>query len=176
MTELITILDGTDIDRILSRMAYEIVEIHRGTDDLVLIGVQRRGVYLAKRLQTKIFGIEGVELPTGSMDINMYRDDWTRISHHPIVQKTDIPFSVDGKLVILVDDVLFTGRTIRAAMDAVMDFGRPDRIELAVLVERDYRELPIQANYIGKFVKTRRSETVNVLLTEHDGQDSVTIN
>jgi pyrimidine operon attenuation protein/uracil phosphoribosyltransferase len=176
MGELITILDGSDIDRILSRMACEIVEIHRGTDDLVLIGIQRRGVHLAKRLQHKIYGIEKVELPTGSMDITMYRDDWTRISHHPTVQKTDIPFSLDGKQVILVDDVLFTGRTIRAAMDAVMDFGRPDRIELAVLVERHYRELPIQANYIGKFVKTRRSETVNVLLTEHDGKDCVTIN
>jgi pyrimidine operon attenuation protein/uracil phosphoribosyltransferase len=176
MNELITILDGADIDRILFRMAYEIVEIHRGTDGLVLIGIQRRGVHLAKRLQSKIYGIEGVELPTGSMDITMYRDDWTRISHHPTVQKTDIPFSVDGKQVIMVDDVLFTGRTVRAAMDAIMDFGRPDRIELAVLVERHYRELPIQANYIGKFIKTRRSETVNVLLIEQDGKDGVILN
>ena len=175
MSESIIILDKNDIDRILSRMAHEIIEIHRGIEDLVLIGIQRRGVHLAKRLQVKICDIEGVELPTGFMDITMYRDDWTRISHHPTVQKTDIPFSLNEKQVILVDDVLFTGRTIRAAMDAVMDFGRPDRIELAVLVERHYRELPIQANYIGKFVKTRRSETVNVLLDEQDGKDCVVI-
>lgn len=170
-----TILDASDIDRILTRMTHEILEIHKGAENLALIGIQTRGVYLAKRIQSKINKIEAVEIPTGEMDITLYRDDWTRISHHPIVQATNISFSVDEKQIILIDDVLFTGRTIRAAMDAVMDFGRPSRIELAVLVDRDHRELPIQANYVGKFVETRRSETVNVLLAEHDGVDRVVI-
>ncbi len=170
-----TILDASDIDRILTRMTHEILEIHKGAENLALIGIQTRGVYLAKRIQSKINNIEAVEIPTGEMDITLYRDDWTRISHHPIVQATNISFSVDEKQIILIDDVLFTGRTIRAAMDAVMDFGRPGRIELAVLVDRDHRELPIQANYVGKFVETRRSETVNVLLAEHDGVDRVVI-
>jgi pyrimidine operon attenuation protein/uracil phosphoribosyltransferase len=132
-------------------------------------------VFLAKRIQSRIKDIEGIEIPTGEMDITLYRDDWTLISPNPVVKTTDISFSVDEKQIILVDDVLFTGRTTRAAMDAVIDFGRPDRIELAVLVDRGYRELPIQANYVGKFVETRRAETVNVLLEEHDGVDKVVI-
>ena len=168
-----TILDAADIDRILTRITHKILEVHRGADNLILIGIQTRGVYLSKRLQAKIKEIEGVEIPTGDMDITLYRDDWTRISHHPVVQATDILFSVDEKQIILVDDVLFTGRTTRAAMDAVIDFGRPDRIELAVLVDRGHRELPIQADYVGKIVETRRREKVNVLLTEHDGEDKV---
>lgn len=168
-----TILDAADIDRILTRITHKILEVHRGAENLTLIGIQTRGVYLAKRLQTKIKEIEGVEIPTGDMDITLYRDDWTRISHHPVVQATDILFSVDGKQIILVDDVLYTGRTTRAAMDAVIDFGRPDRIELAVLVDRGHRELPIQADYVGKIVETRRRETINVLLAEHDGEDKV---
>ncbi len=170
-----TILDSADIDRILTRIAHEILETRRGADNLALIGVLTRGVYLANRIQSKIKEIEGVEIPTGEMDITLYRDDWTRISHHPTVQATTISFSVDGKQIVLVDDVLFTGRTVRAAMDALMDFGRPDRIELAVLIDRGYRELPIQANYVGKLVKTRRSETVNVRLAEHDGEDRVVL-
>jgi len=170
-----TILDAADIDRILTRMTHEILEVHRGADNLALIGIQTRGVYLAKRIQSRINKTEGIEIPTGDMDITLYRDDWTRISHHPTVKATDISFSVDGRQIILVDDVLFTGRTTRAAMDALVDFGRPDRIELAVLVDRSHRELPIQANYVGKFVETRRSETVNVLLSEHDGEDRVVI-
>jgi pyrimidine operon attenuation protein/uracil phosphoribosyltransferase len=169
------ILDPSDIQRIITRMTHEILEIHQGTENLVFIGIQTRGVYLAKRLQEKIKSIEGIEIPTGDMDITLYRDDWTRISHHPIVQATDIFFSLDGKNIILVDDVLFTGRTTRAAMDAVIDFGRPDRIELAVLVDRGHRELPIQANYVGKTIDTKHSETVNVLLTEYDGVDRVVI-
>lgn len=169
------ILEGSEIDRILSRMTHEILEVHKGAENLALIGIQTRGVYLAKRVRSKIYEIEEVEVPAGVMDITMYRDDWTRISHNPIVQTTDISFSVDGKQIIVVDDVLFTGRTIRAAMDALIDFGRPDRIELLVLVDRGHRELPIQANYVGKFVETRRSETVNVLLTEHDGSDEAVI-
>ncbi|MBW1815429.1 MAG: bifunctional pyr operon transcriptional regulator/uracil phosphoribosyltransferase PyrR [Deltaproteobacteria bacterium] len=169
------LLDKKDIERVLTRMTHEILEVHKGIENLTLVGIQTRGVYLAKRIQSKINEIEGVEIPTGDIDITLYRDDWTRISHHPVVQDTDIFFSVDGKQIILVDDVLFTGRTIRAAMDAVIDFGRPDRIELAVLVDRGHRELPIQANYVGKHVETDRSITVNVLLTEHDGKDRVVI-
>lgn len=175
MTEYSTILDAEDIDRILTRMTHEILETHRGAENLALVGIHTRGVYLAKRIQSKIERIEGIELPAGDMDITLYRDDWTRITHNPIVQTTDISFSVDGKQIILVDDVLFTGRTTRAAMDALIDFGRPDRIELAVLVDRGYRELPIQANYVGKFIETRRSETVNVLLFEQDGEDKVVV-
>jgi len=169
------VLDAADIDRILTRITHEILEVHRGVENLTLIGIHTRGVYLAKRIRSKIHAIEGVEIPTGDIDITLYRDDWTRIGHHPIVQATDISFSVNEKQIILIDDVLFTGRTTRAAMDALIDFGRPDRIELAVLVDRGHRELPIQANYVGKFVETRRSETVNVLLDEQDGEDKVVI-
>ena len=175
MTTNATILDAADIDRILTRMTHEILEVHKGAGNLTLIGIHTRGVYLARRIQSKIHTIEGIEIPTGDIDITLYRDDWTRISHHPIVQSTDITFSVTEKQIVLVDDVLFTGRTIRAAMDALIDFGRPDRIELAVLIDRGHRELPIQANYVGKFVETRRSETINVLLTEQDGEDKVLI-
>lgn len=175
MTPAHTLLDAQDIDRILKRIAHNIIEVHKGSADLVLVGIQTRGVYLARRLAAIIEAIEGVKIPTGTMDITLYRDDWTRITHHPVVQATDIPFSVDAKQVVLVDDVLFTGRTIRAAMDGLMDFGRAARIELVVLVDRGHRELPIQANYVGKVIETRRSETVNVLLTEKDGQDRVVL-
>ena len=169
------VMDAQDIDRTITRMTHRILEVHKGAAGLTLIGIQTRGVFLAKRIQEKIHTIEGVEVETGDMDITLYRDDWTRISHHPVVQATDILFSVDGREIILVDDVLFTGRTTRAAMDAIMDFGRPDRIELAVLVDRGYRELPIQADYVGRFVETRRSETINVFLKEHDEEDKVMI-
>ena len=169
------LLDASDINRILTRMTHEILEMHRGAANLSLIGIQTRGVYLAERIQKKIREIEGVEISTGNMDITLYRDDWTRIGPHPIVQTTEILFSVDGRQIILVDDVLFTGRTTRAAMDALIDFGRPDRIELAVMVDRGYRELPIQANYVGKFIETQQTDTINVLLSECDGQDRVVI-
>lgn len=175
MSNDVIILDAKDIDRILTRITHEILEVHKGAEDLSLVGIQTRGIYLARRIQAKIKNIEGVNTLTGDMDITLYRDDWTRISHQPIVQATDIPFSVDGKQIILVDDVLFTGRTTRAAMDALVDFGRPSRIELAVLVDRGHRELPIQGSYVGKIVDTRRSETVNVMVSEHDGKDLVII-
>ena len=175
MTPAHTLLDAQDIERVLKRIAHNIIEVHKGSAALALVGIQTRGVFLARRLAAIIETIEGVQVPTGTMDITLYRDDWTRITHHPVVQATDIPFSVDGKQVVLVDDVLFTGRTIRAAMDALMDFGRAARIELVVLVDRGHRELPIMANYVGKVVETRRSETVNVLLTEKDGQDRVVL-
>jgi pyrimidine operon attenuation protein/uracil phosphoribosyltransferase len=175
MSAINIILDAADIDRKLQRITREILEEHKGVENLTLIGIQTRGVYLAKRIQSSINEIERVEIPTGEMDITLYRDDWTRISPNPVVKTTNISFSIEGKQVILIDDVLFTGRTTRAAMDALIDFGRPDRIELVVLVDRGHRELPIQANYVGEFVETRRSETVNVLLREHDGEDKVVI-
>jgi pyrimidine operon attenuation protein/uracil phosphoribosyltransferase len=130
---------------------------------------------MARRIQKRIQAIEGVEVPVGVLDITLYRDDWTRISHHPVIQATDISFSVDDRDILLIDDVLFTGRTIRAAMDALIDFGRPQRIELAVLVDRGHRELPIQANYVGKSLPTRRSENVNVMFSESDGVDQVVL-
>ena len=170
-----TILDAADIERILTRMTHEILEAHKGAQNLGLIGIHTRGVFLARRLRANIKAIEGIEIPAGEIDITLYRDDWTRISHQPVVQATEISFSVNQKQIVLVDDVLFTGRTIRAAMDALIDFGRPDRIELAVLVDRGHRELPIQANYVGKLVETKHSETVNVLLVEQDGQDKVVL-
>jgi len=169
------ILQASDIDRILARMAHEILEKHRGAENLVLIGIRTGGVYLADRLAAKILSIDGSEIPRGDLDITLYRDDWTRVGHQPIVQKTELPFSLDGKQVVLVDDVLFTGRTVRAAMDALIDFGRPDRIELAVLVDRGHREFPIEANYVGKSVKTIHDTMVNVYLTENAGRDEVTI-
>ncbi len=170
------ILDKNDIKRILTRITCEIIERHKGVDNLVLIGIHTRGVYLAKRIRDGFADIEGNEIETGTIDITMYRDDWTKISSHPVVKNTEIPFSVEGKQIVLVDDVLFTGRTVRAAMDAVVDFGRPDRIELAVLVDRGYRELPIQADYVGKFIETNLSGSINVLLEEQDNIDAVLIN
>ncbi len=170
-----TILTDEDFKRIITRMSHEIIEKHKGTRNLALVGIQTRGDFLAKRLATKIREIEHVTLPVGSMDINMYRDDWTKISHQPIVRPSNIPFSVDDIDIILVDDVLFTGRTIRAAMDALMDFGRPSRIELAILIDREHRELPIQADYKGLSVSTEHNDMINVLVAEHDKEDGVYI-
>ena len=175
MNESLQILDGLEIDRILKRMACEILEKHKNTDSLALIGIHTRGVFLARRLQEHIKNFDGAELPVGEIDITLYRDDWTQMSPQPVVKTTDIAFSVDNKQIILVDDVLFSGRTVRAAMDQVIDFGRPARIELAVLVDRGHRELPIQSNYTGHCIKTQRSQMVNVLLKECDGQDKVTL-
>jgi pyrimidine operon attenuation protein / uracil phosphoribosyltransferase len=167
------ILNDQDFKRIISRIAHEIIEKHRGAGDLALVGIQTRGDFLANRLADKILQIEGVLLPVGSMDINMYRDDWTKISHQPVVRPSDIPFCVDDKKIVLVDDVLYTGRTIRAAMEALMDFGRPARIELAVLVDRGHRELPVQADYRGIFLDTEHQDTIQVHVVEHDKQDLV---
>jgi pyrimidine operon attenuation protein/uracil phosphoribosyltransferase len=169
------ILDGREIDRILQRMASEIVEVHKNAQNVALIGIHTRGVFLARRIQKLIGALGGGELAMGEIDITLYRDDWTQMSAQPVVKTTDIAFSVDNKQVVLVDDVLYTGRTVRAAMDAVIDFGRPSRIELAVLVDRGHRELPIQSNYTGHCIKTERSEMVNVLLQECDGKDGVTL-
>ncbi len=167
------ILNASDFKRILSRIAHEIIEKHQGADNLALVGIQTRGDFLAHRLADQIRKIENVTLPVGSMDINMYRDDWTKISHQPVVRPSDIPFSVNDTNIILVDDVLYTGRTIRAAMEALMDFGRPARIELAILVDRGHRELPIQADYKGIFMDTGHQDTIQVHVSEHDDQDLV---
>lgn len=168
-----TILNDQDFKRIITRISYEIIEKHKGVQNLALVGIQTRGDFLAKRIGDQIKTLEGMIVPVGSMDINMYRDDWTKISHQPTVRPSNIPFSVDDKSIILVDDVLYTGRTIRAAMDALMDFGRPSRIELAVLVDRGHRELPIQADYKGIFVDTEHEEMIHVHVQERDNQDLV---
>ena len=169
------VMDEATIDRTLTRIAHEILEKHRGTEGLVLVGIRTRGVPLARRLGDKIRKIEGRDVPVGVLDINLYRDDLTTIADHPILRKTEIPFSVDGVKVVLVDDVLFTGRTIRAALDAIIDLGRPRQIQLAVLVDRGHRELPIRADYVGKNVPTSLDEEVRVSLTEEDGTDAVVI-
>nr|WP_320189767.1 bifunctional pyr operon transcriptional regulator/uracil phosphoribosyltransferase PyrR [uncultured Desulfobacter sp.] len=173
MTKKKSILNDQDYKRIITRIAYEIIEKHKGVKNLALVGIQTRGDFLAKRLAEQIANIEGTTLPVGSMDINMYRDDWTKISHQPSVRPSNIPFSVDDKEIILVDDVLFTGRTVRAAMEALMDFGRPARIELAILVDRGHRELPIQADYQGIFADTEPDDMIHVHVLEHDLEDRV---
>ena len=170
-----SVMDAEKIDRALTRIAHEILERHREIEDLILVGIRPRGVPLAERLQRKIAAIEGRELPVGILDITLYRDDLTTIGPHAILKETKIHFPIDGKKIILVDDVLFTGRTIRAALDGLMDFGRPQIIQLAVLVDRGHRELPIRADYVGKNVPTNREEMGEVLLQEEDGRDEVRI-
>ncbi|BCS98107.1 bifunctional protein PyrR [Desulfoluna limicola] len=178
MTTATVLLDSKDIQRAITRMAHEIIENYRGAEGLALIGIQTRGVFIARRLCSEIAQIEGIDkekIPCGEMDINLYRDDWTRISHQPVVKPTEIPFEVNDRNILLVDDVLYTGRTIRAAMDALMDFGRPARIGLAVLVDRGHREFPIQPDYTGKKVETEYNQQVNVLLSEYDDSDQITL-
>lgn len=169
------ILDSDGIRRAMTRIAHEIIEHNKGTENLVLIGIRKRGVPLARQLAERIFNIEGSEVPVGILDITLYRDDLSTLSTQPLVHRTEVGFKVDGKSVVLVDDVIFTGRTIRAAMDAVMDLGRPRVIKLAVLVDRGHRELPIRADYIGKNVPTAKREAVAVLLKETDGEEKVVI-
>ena len=169
------IMDGAAIQRVLTRVAHEIVEKNKGTADLVLIGLRSRGVDLARRLSQRLKEIDGVDVPVGALDITLYRDDLGKGGPQPAVRRTEIPFSIENKKVILVDDVLYTGRTIRAAMDGLMDLGRPRTIQLAVLVDRGHRELPIRADYVGKNVPTARTEQVQVMLQEEDGVDRVVI-
>ncbi len=169
------ILDKEGIRRSLTRIAHEIIERNKGTKDLVLVGIRRRGVPLAERLAQRIRDIEGQPVPVGILDITLYRDDLTTLAHQPLVRSTEVPFPVSGKIVILVDDVIYTGRTVRAALDAVMDLGRPRVIQLAVLVDRGHRELPIRADYIGKNVPTSSKEVVSVRLKEIDGDERVII-
>jgi pyrimidine operon attenuation protein/uracil phosphoribosyltransferase len=169
------ILTGEEMDRILEEMAAQICEQIPDKDNLVLVGIRTGGVYLANRLRDKISKIEGRQVPVGILDIGLYRDDWTRISPQPTVRTTEIPFPIDGRIVVLVDDVLFTGRTIRSAMDALIDFGRPRRIVLAVMVDRGHRELPICADYAGVKVTTTPDEVVNVYTREGSGEDRVVV-
>jgi pyrimidine operon attenuation protein/uracil phosphoribosyltransferase len=169
------ILDADDLRRALVRIAHEIVERNGGTRDLVLVGVRSRGVPLAQRLARLIEEHEGVGVPVGSLDITFYRDDLTRIAHAPIVKRTDAMPEVGGKTVVLVDDVLFTGRTVRAALDAITDHGRPLAVRLAVIIDRGHRELPIRPDYVGKNLPTSRDVNVQVRLSETDGDDEVVI-
>jgi pyrimidine operon attenuation protein/uracil phosphoribosyltransferase len=169
------ILTGEEMDRILNEMAVQIYEQTPDKDNLVFVGIRTGGVYLANRLRDKINKITGRQVPVGILDIGLYRDDWTRISPQPNVRTTEIPFPIDDRIVVLVDDVLFTGRTIRSAMDALIDFGRPRRIVLAVMVDRGHRELPICADYSGVNVTTTMDEVVNVYMTEAGGEDGVMV-
>lgn len=168
-----TLMDDQEVVRALTRIAHEIVERNKGADGLALVGVHTRGVPIAERLADLIERFEGVRPPTGKLDITLYRDDLTEIALQPIVRKTEVPFDVAGMRIVLCDDVLYTGRTARAALDALVDMGRPKVIQYAVLVDRGHRELPIRADYVGKNVPTARSELVKVRLTETDGADGV---
>ncbi|MFV0420689.1 bifunctional pyr operon transcriptional regulator/uracil phosphoribosyltransferase PyrR [Oleidesulfovibrio sp.] len=169
------ILSAQEITRTLERLAYEIIERHGDCEKLALVGIQRRGVDVAARLREVLSARLGKKVPLGSLDINLYRDDWTSLDSQPMINKTEFPFSVDEAEIVLVDDVLFTGRTIRSALEAILDYGRPRRVELLVLVDRGHRELPIHADYVGKMVNTGRDEHVNVLVTERDGEDAVVL-
>lgn len=168
-------MTADEIRRAIVRISHEIVEKQAGTERLVLVGIQRRGVPLARRLADAISDHEGVRLPVGALDITFYRDDLSLIAQHPLVKGTDIPFDLNAVTVVLVDDVLYTGRTIRSAMDALVDFGRPQAIRLAVLVDRGHRELPIRADHVGKNVPTSREEIVKVRLSEIDDDEGVDI-
>jgi pyrimidine operon attenuation protein/uracil phosphoribosyltransferase len=168
-------MTADEIRRAVTRISHEIVEKQAGTDGLVLVGIQRRGVPLAQRLAEAIREHEGAIIPVGALDITFYRDDLSMLAQQPVVKGTDLPFDVNGTTAVLVDDVLYTGRTIRAAMDALIEFGRPQAIRLAVLVDRGHRELPIRADHVGKNVPTSREELVRVRIEEVDGEDGVDI-
>src|SRR2546423_9459139 len=177
LVEKARIMDGMRINRALARLASEIVEENHGAGHLYLIGIQRRGVPLAERLAEKIADLEGERPPVGVLDITLYRDDLSTVGANPIVNRTDLPIDVEGRNVLLIDDVLYTGRTIRAALDQLIDFGRPRRVQLAVLIDRgkEHRELPIQADFVGKFVPTKKSEIIKVMLDDFDGEEAVAI-
>jgi len=175
MKDKAKILDKEAVNRALMRIAHEILEKNKGTDALCLVGIRNRGVFLAKRLAECIKKIENMDVPVGALDITLYRDDLTMIAAQPVVHKTEIDFDITDKNLILVDDVLYTGRTIRAALDALIDFGRPKSIQLAVLIDRGHRELPIRADYAGKNIPTAQKETVEVRLEDPDGKDEVVI-
>ncbi|MFC1592803.1 bifunctional pyr operon transcriptional regulator/uracil phosphoribosyltransferase PyrR [Candidatus Omnitrophota bacterium] len=175
MKENIKILDKDTIRRSLLRIAHEILEKHKGTTGLCLIGIRNRGAYLARRLAECIKTIEGESIAVGILDITLYRDDLTLIAAQPVVHKTEIDFDIADKNIVLVDDVLYTGRTVRAALDALIDFGRPKSIQLAVLIDRGHRELPIRADYVGKNIPTADNEMIEVHLSDVDGADEVVI-
>lgn len=169
------IMDSEAIRRALVRIAHEIIEKNKGVEDVVIVGIRTRGVPLAQRIAAEINAIENCETTVGMLDITLYRDDLSTLGYNPVVHGTDINFDLSGKHVVLVDDVLYTGRTIRAALDAVIDMGRPKTIQLAVLVDRGHKELPIRADYVGKNVPTSQKETIEVVLNEIDGTDEVYI-
>ena len=167
-------MDGSEIDRSLTRIAHQILEANKGASDIALVGIVTRGDLLARALAERISAIDGVEVPLGKLDISLYRDDFmTHIS--PEVHSTDIPFDIDGRTIVLVDDVLYTGRTVRAALDALMDIGRPSAVQLAVLIDRGHRELPIRADYVGKNVPSSAQENVRLFLEDIDGTSAVEI-
>lgn len=169
------IMDAATIDRTLNRMVHEIIEKNPDLIKLAIIGIRTRGIYLAERLQKKLAETAKTEVPLGTLDITMYRDDLSRLGYHPVVGETNLPFNIDEKRILLVDDVLYTGRTIRAALDALMDYGRPASIQLAVLLDRGHRELPISADFVGRTIPTAKQEQVQVKLTETDKIDQVVI-
>lgn len=170
-----TLMSAEDMQRALVRVAHEIVERNKGARDLILVGMQTRGVPIAKRLAATIQSLENISVPVGSLDISLYRDDLSSLSLKPAVHRTDIPVDVTDKQIVLVDDVFYTGRSIRAAMDALIDLGRPQSIQLAVLVDRGHRELPIRADYVGKNIPTAKNEEIKVEIKEVDGEDKVVI-
>jgi pyrimidine operon attenuation protein/uracil phosphoribosyltransferase len=174
LREKAQVLDEAALDRALTRIAHEILERNGGAKELAFVGLRTRGVTLAQRLAAKLASIDGTTVPVGTLDITLYRDDLD-MRGAPVIRGTDIPFSIKGKTVVLVDDVLYTGRTIRAALDALIDLGRPGMIQLAILIDRGHRELPIRPDYIGKNLPTSRRESVAVRLREHDGEDRVVI-
>jgi len=169
------IMDSSDISRACVRLAHELIERNKGAENIVLVGIQRRGVPLAKKISELVEQYEGVKIPVGKLDITFYRDDLSLLSEHPVINGTDLPFVLEGKKVVLVDDVLFTGRTVRAAIEALMDAGRPDCIQLIVMVDRGHRELPIRADFIGKNIPTSLNEIVHVCVPEFDGESAVYI-
>ncbi|MGI6783723.1 MAG: bifunctional pyr operon transcriptional regulator/uracil phosphoribosyltransferase PyrR [Aminivibrio sp.] len=173
--EKVKVLGAGDMERVLRRIAVEIVERNKGLDKVILLGIQRRGVHLAARIRELFREEEKVKVPSGELDITLYRDDISVLADQPVVHSTSVPGDITGKRIILVDDVLFTGRTVRAALDAITDLGRPERVQLAVLVDRGHRELPIAADYVGKVIPTSRSENVEVRVKELDGEDKVVI-
>jgi pyrimidine operon attenuation protein/uracil phosphoribosyltransferase len=175
LIEKAEIMDEQAMQRAITRISHEIIEKNKGIEEVVLIGIQRRGVPLAKRIAQKIKEVEGIEVPAGILDITLYRDDLSTLAEHPVINGTEIDFSVTGKKIILVDDVLYTGRTVRAAIDAIMDLGRPTMIQLAILIDRGHRELPIRAEYVGKNVPTSKNEVIHVKVKEIDEINNVTI-
>lgn len=175
MKEKAQLMDEKAIGRAITRVSHEIIEKNKGVEEIVLVGIKTRGVPIANRICKKIEQIEGTKINTGELDITLYRDDLKKVDVDPVLNGSSIDFNINEKIVILVDDVLYTGRTVRSALDAIMDIGRPKAIQLAVLVDRGHRELPVRADYVGKNVPTSKHEIISVKLAETDGEDSVTI-
>ena len=175
LREKAQLMDAQDLNRVIRRIAHEMVEHNKGTDNMMLVGIHRRGVYLARRLQKLIEEAEGQKVPCGELDITLYRDDLTTLAEQPIVHSTRMPMDISGRHLFLVDDVLFTGRTVRAALEALVDLGRPQIVQLAVIIDRGHRELPIHADICGKHVPTSKNEVIEVKVAELDGKDEVVI-